>query len=152
MNLALEYFADNPIIDELVCWPPRRRRIKTIRAASALFRPPFIEIELEDGELIHRHFERLSFATHWAEACVILGAITGIELVSEFELPPLADAEGLRQRVLEARDECIDETNPMFDQGMYEQFLMQYGLDCKDLPRDTEDRLARASAALESRS
>ena len=152
MNLALEYFADNPIIDELVCWPPRKRKIIRLRAASALFRQPFIEIEMEDGELIHRHFERLSFARYWAEACVILGAITGIELVSEFEPPPVEDAEDLRRRVFEARDECIDETNPMFDEGMYEQFLMQYGLDCKDLPEATQDRLVRASAALAARS
>lgn len=152
MNLALEYFADNPIIDELVCWPPRAQKIRKLRAASAMFRPPFIEIELEDGELIHRHFERQSFARHWAEACVILGAITSIELLSEFELPPVADAEELRRRVFEARDECIEETNPMFDQGMYEQFLMQYGPDCRDLPEDTQERLARASAALASRS
>ena len=151
MNLALEYFADNPIIDELVCWPPRARRIRRLRAASVLFRPPFIEIEMDDGEMIQRHFERASFARYWAEACVILAAITSIELVSEFEVAPVADAEGLRQRVFEARDECIEESNQMYDEGMYEQFLMQFGKDCKDLPEDTQERLARASAALAAR-
>ncbi len=152
MNLALEYFADNPIIDELVCWPPRAQRIRKLRAASAMFRKPFIEIELEDGELIHRHFERLSFARHWAEARLILDAITTIELVSEFEAPPVNDAEQLRRRVFAARDECIDECDSMFDEGMYEQFLMQYGPDCKDLPEATQQRLAQAAAALAAKS
>ncbi len=151
MNLALEYFADNPIIDELVCWPPRAQRIKSLRAASVLFRRPFIEIELEDGELIHRHFERGSFSRDWAEARVILGAITSIELVSEFEVPPVADRDDLLRRVYEARDECIEESNQMFDEGMYEQFLMQYGKDCKNLPEDSQRRLAQARAALEPR-
>ena len=152
MNLALEYFADNPIIDEIVVWPPRAFKISKLRAASSMFRPPFIEIELGNGELIHRHFERSSFAGHWAEACIILEAITTIELVSEFEPPPVADAESLRQRVFEARDECIDECNQMYDEGMYHQYRMQFGPDCKNLPEDTLQRLAHADAALAAQS
>lgn len=148
MNLALEYFADNPIIDELVCWPPRAQRIRSLRACSVLFRKPFIEIEMQDGELIHRHFERQGFAAHWAEASVILETITGIELKAEFDYRPLADPEPLRRRVLEARAECIEEVEQMFAEGMYEQFLMQFGEDCKNLPAGISDKLAQARRAL----
>lgn len=149
MNLALEFFADNPIIDELVCWPPRTQKIRRIRAANVLFRRPFIEIEMQDGEMMQRHFPRDSFARYWAEACVILDAITAIELLAEFEVPPVTDADSLVQRVLEARDECIEESDQMFDEGMYEQYLMQFGHDCKGLPGDTQERILKARAALE---
>ncbi len=38
MNQVLDHYADNPIIDELVFWPPKTRRIKSVRAASGMFR------------------------------------------------------------------------------------------------------------------
>ena len=44
MNLALERYADNPIIEELVCWPPRARRMISIRAGNVLFRKPFVTL------------------------------------------------------------------------------------------------------------
>lgn len=149
MNLALERYADNPIIDELVCWPPRNRRIESIRACCVLFRKPFIEVEIEGGEIFQRHFARASFASHWAEVCVILESITCIKLISEFNFEPVDDAEQLLQRVLADREECIEESNQMFDEGMYEQFLMQYGEDCKNLPPDTVQRIARARRQLD---
>jgi hypothetical protein len=150
MNLALERYADNPIIDELVCWPPRNRRIESIRACCVLFRRPFIEVEIEGGEIFQRHFARASFASYWAEACVILESITSIKLISEFNFEPVDDAEQLVQRVLVDREECIEESNQMFDEGMYEQFLMQYGEDCKNLPPDTVQRIARARRQLDT--
>ena len=148
MNLALDELADNPIIDELVVWPPREQRMISIRACSALFRKPFIEVEMEGGEIFQRHFARESFARFWAEACVILKTITSIELVSDFSFEPISDPEKLVREVLANRDECIDESNLMFDEGMYEQFLMQYGEDCENLPRDTVQRIAHAREQL----
>ncbi len=144
MNLALECYADNPIIDELVVWPPRRCRIKRVRGCNVLFRKPFIEVELEDGEIFQRHFPRQSFARYWAEACVILQTITAIETVAEFGFEPVADRAALEAEVLARRRECIDEVDPMYDEGMYAQFLMQFGADCKDLPPETEQRLVEA--------
>jgi len=141
MNLALESFADNPIIDELVSWPPRPQRIVSIRACNTLFRKPFIEVVLQDGETFHRHFERNAFSQHWAEACVILDAITSIDLISDFDFAPLAKPEALRQKVLQCRDECIEESTEMYREGMYEQFLMQFGPDCKNLPSDTIENI-----------
>jgi hypothetical protein len=144
MNLALERYADNPIIDELVCWPPKARRMNSIRAGNVLFRKPFIEVEMEGGEIFQRQFARDSFPDYWAEACVILETMTDIKLISDFSFAPVADRAGLVADILANRDECIEECNQMFDEGMYEQFLMQYGEDCANLPRDALQKIAHA--------
>ncbi len=150
MNLTLDRYADNPIIDELVYWPPKRHRIESVRACSVLFRKPFIEVEMEGGEIFQRHFARESFARFWAEACVILATITGIKLISDFSFEPIKDPEKLAQEVLACRDECIEESNLMFAEGMYSQFLIQYGEDCKDLPQDAVHKMTQAKQQLGS--
>jgi len=144
VNLALEHFADNPIIDELVTWPPRRLRVRCIRACNVLFRKPFIEVELEDGSQFHRHFQREAFASHWAAAVVILRAMTAIELKADFRFTPYADVEALTREALAARDECLAEAEQMYREGMFEQFLMQFGPDCAHLPAAVEQMLAEA--------
>lgn len=148
MNLALDHFADNPIIDELVRWPPAARRMLSVRACNALFRKPFIEVCMEDGKVFQRHFARDSFAAHWAEACVILQTLTTIETISEFSFAPAANRGQLERRVLEVRDECIAECAPMYQQGMYAQFLMQFGEDCRDLPPAVRAQIESARAAI----
>ena len=148
MNLALDQLADNPIIDELLQWPPRVQRMQSLRACSVMFRKPFIEARMDDGELFQRHFPRPGFAEHWAEASVILETLTRIEIVSDFSFDPVSDRDALVARVLACRDECIGEANQMFDQGMYAQYLQQFGEDCRDLPADTERRMAHARKAL----
>lgn len=150
MNLALDRYADNPIIDEIVYWPPKRHRIESVRACSVLFRKPFIEVEMEGGDIFQRHFARESFARFWAEACVILGTITSIKLISDFSFEPTSDPEKLAQEVLACRDECIEESNLMFAEGMYSQFLIQYGEDCKNLPQDTVHKITQAKQQLGS--
>ncbi len=149
MNQVLDYYADNPIIDELVFWPPKSRRIKSVRAASVLFRKPFIEVELEGGEVFHRHFARDSFAQFWAEACVILDTLTRIELISDFSFEPVIEREKLQRQILAIRDDLIEESNQIFEHGLYAQFLMQYGEDCKDLPAATLQKIAHARDQLE---
>ncbi len=149
MNLALDRLADNPIIDELVYWPPKRRRIKRVRACSVLFRRPFIEVEYDGGEILQRHFTRDNFAHIWAEARVILETLTTIELVSEFSHGPVPEPEALVQRVRAIRDECIAEVEPMFEQGLYEQYLMQFGEDCRELPSTTQRHIDFARARLD---
>jgi len=144
VNLLLDEYADNPVIDELVFWPPKNQRIISVRACSVLFRKPFIEVELEDGEVFQRHFQRPSFVESWAEACVILETVTRIKLISEFNFDAVKDRERLAREVLARRDECIAESNLMFDEGMYAQFLLQYGEDCHNLPADAERRIAIA--------
>ena len=150
MNLLLDEYADNPVIDELVFWPPKTQRMISVRACSVMFRKPFIEVELEGGEVFHRHFARPSFVESWAEACVILETVTSIKLTSEFNFNPVGDRERLVAEVLARRDECITESNLMFDEGMYAQFLQQYGEDCHNLPADAERRIAVARKHLEN--
>ena len=144
MNLALDRYADNPIIDELVFWPPKQCAIKSVRACSVLFRKPFIEVAMDDGEVFHRHFARYGFGELWAEACVILGTLTGIELISDFSFTPISDPQKLAREVLEARAESIEESDLMYAEGLYAQFLMQYGADCRDLPQETLRKIAHA--------
>lgn len=149
MNLALDEFADNPIIDELLVRPPRQQRMLSVRACSAMFRKPFVEVQMADGEVFQRHFPRPAFAGHWAEASVILQTLTRTEIISDFSFTPVADRDQLVRRVLACRDECIAEADRMFEQGMYAQYLQQFGADCRDLPEACERRIAQARKALQ---
>ncbi len=148
MNLALEHFAENPIIDDLVYLPHKSNRIDSVRACASMFRRPFIEVEMADGQVHHRHFLRDHFARDWAEAIVILDTLTDIELISDFRFQPMRDPRALIDKVLAARDECIAEADLMHDQGMYRQYLYQFGLECKNLPAETERRIAAAEASI----
>lgn len=148
MNSVLDRYAENPIIDELVFWPPKSENISSVRACCVLFRKPFIEVKMAGGKLFQRHFPRPGFAGYWAEACVILEAVTSIELVADFSFEPLGDPEKLAREVLAVRDECIAESVKMFAEGMYEQFLIQYGPDCRNLPPETERKLEIARREL----
>jgi len=148
MNLALGNYSDNPIVDELVFMPPKTQRIISVRACSVMFRKPFIEVEMEDGGVFQRHFPRPSFGKFWAEACVILETITRIKLISDFSFDEVADRDSLVEQVLSCRDECIAESNLMFNEGMYAQFLLQYGEDCHNLPADAEQKIAVARQQL----
>jgi hypothetical protein len=150
VNSALDQYAENPIIDELVFWPPKSEKIRSVRACCVLFRKPFIEVRMAGGELFQRHFPRRGFAGFWAEACVILGALTAIELISDFDFEPYHDPARLAREALAVRDDCIAECDKMFTEGLYEQFLMQYGADYKDLPAETERRLEIARRELGS--
>lgn len=150
MNQVLDHYADNPIIDELVFRPPKREKIVSVRACSVMFRKPFIEVELEHGETFHRHFLRDSFARFWAEACVVLETVTSIRLISEFDFEAVAEREQMVREILACRDECIEESNLMYEQGMYAQFLNQYGEDCKNLPPTVIERIAYARQQSES--
>ena len=144
MKLALEQLSDNPIIDELVYLPVHSQRVISLRACSVMFRKPFIEVTLEDGEVIQRHFQRPSFAESWAEACVILETLTRIQLISDFRFSPVADRDALVASVLACRDECIADAEQMYEQGMYAQFLLQFGEDCANLPAEVVQRIDAA--------
>ena len=148
MNSALDQYAENPIIDELVFWPPKSQRIVSVRACCVLFRKPFIEVTMAGGEVFQRHFLRQGFVEFWAEARVILETLSSIELVSDFDYETPGETEKLMREVLAVRDECIAESDKMFAEGMYEQFLMQYGPDCRNLPPATERKLEIARREL----
>lgn len=119
-----------------------------MRACCVMFRKPFIEVSIEGGEVFQRHFVRDSFARYWAEASVILETITTIKLISDFSFELIDDPDKLVREVLANRDECLDESNLMFDEGMYQQFLLQYGEDCKNLPADAVQKITYAREQL----
>ena len=144
MNLALNKYADNPIIDELVDWSPNPLKVKSMRGSFPVIRKPFVEIEYADGEFRHRQLPRSTFVQFWSEAVVIIGTITDIELISEFKFAPVSNRENLIKEVLASVEECINESNQMFTAGMYQLFLDQYGVNYKCLPPDTIEKLAEA--------
>jgi len=144
MNLTLDRYADNPIIDELVSWPPKPQKIKSLRGCFPMIRKPFIEIEYIGGESKHQQFQKSSFVQFWSEAIVIIKAITDIEVISEFKFQPAQNQEKLRQEVLDCRDECIEESVPMFAAGMFQLYLDQFGVNYKDLPVATQNNIAAA--------
>ena len=123
-------------------------RMLSLRACSVMFRKPFIEVTLANGEVFQRHFPRPAFAESWAEACVILDTLTDIQLISDFRFNPVVDREALVARVLACRDECIADANQMYEQGMYAQFLLQFGEDCANLPAEVVQRIDAAKEQL----
>jgi hypothetical protein len=144
MNLVLDRYADNPIIDELVSWPPNPQKVKSLRGCFPMIRKPFIEIEYVGGESIHRHFAKSSFVEFWSEAIVIVGAITDIDLISEFKFPPVQNRENFKNEILESRQECIEESKQIFAAGMFQLFLDQYGANYSGLPADVIRKIAEA--------
>lgn len=147
MNHTLDQFSDNPIIDTLVSWPPRSQAVTTIRASAPFFRDPFIEVTLDDGEVITRSFGKGGFGEYWAEAIIILEAITPIRLISDLRsVPALGDPEGFVKEILSEREESIQEASYMFESGMYKQYLWQFGEDYKDLPEQVMQNIATARA------
>ncbi|MEM7563710.1 MAG: hypothetical protein AAF353_11765 [Pseudomonadota bacterium] len=149
MNLLLDKYADNPIIDELVFWPPKSKAMLSVRACSPLFRRPFIEMEFEGGETLHRHFMRENFAKDWSEAVVILEAFTTIKIISDFSYPKYPQAQQLAWEAEAIREDCIKEADQMYQEGLYVPYLMQFGEDCKDLPEAVKKQLAFARSELD---
>lgn len=148
MNHTLDQFTDNPIIDELVCWPPRTRAINSIRASAPMFRKPFIEITLDDGETFSVSFVRENFARYWAEACIILATLTAIELVSEFRVADYSGREALVAEILEEKADSLAGADMMFNNGMYQQYLWQFGKDYKGLSGEVLGKINVACAKL----
>ncbi len=148
MNHTLDQFSDNPIIYELVNWPPRPQSVSSVRASSPLFRNPFVEIALDDNEMITRTYSKDGFTEYWTEARVILETLTSIKLISDVKVSEAMDIEALTARILEERDESIAEASLMFDSGMYQQFLWQFGRDYKGLPDQVVEKIAVARAQL----
>lgn len=148
MNHTLDQFTDNPIIDELVSWPPRSQSISSVRASSPLFRQPFVEITLDDDKTITKSFAKGGFTEYWTEAKVILETLTPIKLISDVKVAESIDIDALVARIHEERDESITEAGFMFDNGMYQQYLWQFGRDYKGLPDQVMQNIAAAKAQI----
>ena len=148
MNHTLDQFSDNPIIYELVSWPPRSQSVSSLRASSPLFRKPFVEITLDDNEMITRTYSKEGFTEYWTEAKIILETLTSIELISDVKVSEVMDIDELIARILEEKQESIADAGMMFDNGMYQQFLWQFGSDYKGLPDQVMKNIAVAQAQI----
>ena len=150
MKLALDRFADNPVIDELICWIDSNRPIKSLRACAPIWRKPFIEIEYRNLKKIdHMHFSKELFIHYWSEATVILDTLTDIELISEFKCHSIANRQATVETILSTRNACIIECDAMFESGIFRVYLDQFGVNCKNLPEDTRQKIKSASANLD---
>jgi len=150
MNHTLDQFSDNPIIDELVRWPPRAQSISSVRASSPMFRQPFVEITLDNDETITRTFAKDGFTEYWTEAKVILDTLTSIKLISDVKVSETIDIDELTARIHEEREESVADAELMFENGMYKQYLWQFGLDYKGLPEQVVKNIAIAHARIAS--
>lgn len=146
MNHTLDQFTDNPIIDELVSWPPRSQSISSLRASTPIFRQPFIEITLDNNETITRSFSNGGFTEYWTEAKIILETLTPIDLISDVKVSETIDADELIAWVLKEREDSVIEAGFMFDNGVYQQYLWQFGSDYKGLPEQVMKNIAVAKA------
>ena len=146
MNHTLDQFTDNPIIDELVSWPPRSKSISSLRASTPIFRQPFIEITLDNNETITRSFSNGGFTEYWTEAKIILETLTPIDLISDVKVSETIDADELIAWVLKEREDSVIEAGFMFDNGVYQQYLWQFGSDYKGLPEQVMKNIAVAKA------
>ncbi len=149
MKLALDRFADNPVIDELICRTENNREIKSLRACAPIWRKPFIEIEYQDSrKLDHIHFPKDLFIHYWSEATVVLETLTNIKLISEFKCDPAENRKATVDTIISTRNACIRECEGMFESGLYQVYINQFGTNCKDLPADTRANLKTARANL----
>ena len=148
MKLTLEKFSDNPIIDELLCWWDSAKKIKGLRASAPLWRRPFIEISYEDGSINHMHFPKEMFIHYWSRAVIILDKLTDINLESEFKHHPVEERESLEKVISSTLDGCIRECEGMYDSGLYQVYLDQFGLNCRDLPDEVKAKLQTARQEL----
>lgn len=149
MKLALDRFADNPIIDELFDRIENGQAIESLRACAPIWRQPFIEIQYRQSKKQdHMHFPKQQFIQYWSEASVILETLTDIDLLAEFTWSPPENREAMIDTILSTRNACIRECDPMFEAGLYRVYLDQFGANCKNLPTDTMTKIETAKKAL----
>ncbi len=72
---------------------------------------------------------------------MILESLTDIELVSEFKCNPVTNREATVETILSTRNACIRECASMFESGLYEVYINQFGPNCKDLPKEARTSL-----------
>ncbi len=148
MKHTLNKFTDNPVIDELLCWWDSSKKIISLRASAPLWRRPFIEVSYDDGSINHMHFAKEMFIHYWSRAVIILDALTDIKLESEFKHHPVEERDSLEKIIASTHDACIRECESMFESGLYQVYLDQFGSNCKNLPDEVTAKLEKARQAL----
>ena len=154
MNRVLDQYADNPVIDEVVYWPPRE--IAQIVARRVGSNSVTLEVRFESGESHTTTFdgERTKlFPLWWSEALVVLRVMTNIELRDEAELEyECSNGARLTSEVQRRRDETIAEMMQHFgdtkDPQQCSTFLEQFGPNSIDLPDAVQEQMSHAMEVL----
>lgn len=89
MNAVLEKFAHNPIIDEIVYWPPREKRLTRIERDVPTTGSCFVTLFFDDMTTEVVVIGRGCFESHWNEAVAVLTAVLNVA----GDLAPLSVAE-----------------------------------------------------------
>lgn len=139
-----EFFGDNPVVDALMLDTDRRSPLRSIRGSKPLLRAPFVEAECADGTLEVHQFARDDFSNHWAEARLMFTLLTGMDIKTDFN-PGTLDREAQRRaEILHIRDQGIEASKFLFEQGRYNEFIERYGPDCEHLPQAATKMLDEA--------
>ena len=74
----------------------------------------------------------------------MLTLLTGMEIRTEFN-PGTLDREAQRRaEILQLRDQGIEASKFLFEQGRFREFVERYGPDCEHLPRAAAQMLDEA--------
>ncbi len=143
-----EFFGDNPIIGALMLDTDRRSPLRSIRVSKPLLRAPFIEAEHAGGTIEVHQFAKDDFSSHWAEARLLFTLLTGMEIKMDFN-PGALDREAQRRaEILQIRDQGIEASKRLFEQGLYDEFIGCYGPDCEQVPEEAAQMLDQARRRL----
>ena len=154
MNSALDKFAHNVIIDEIVYWPPKEGRVLTIHSNVPSIGNCSVLIKYDDESEIVVEIERGYFEESWNEACAVLKAVTDIKgdfspLTKDKILLLEADRqicigyriEGITNEANREKRRAMEKAIELFEAGMYEVFLEQFGSNYTSLPDSMVKRI-----------
>ena len=148
MNLLLDEYADNPIIDEVVYWPP-----KCIQRIIVKQRPHGVEVVFDDGTEHFTSFENLNediFLKWLQEANEVLKLVTNIEVIGSVAEADGSISEKFVSKLLQRRSVLIDDCLSRYqgsenDEFTRNWFLEQFGFNCVELPRNVRGALHNAA-------
>lgn len=164
MNSVLEEFAHNPIIDEIVYWPPRRKRLLRIERDIPASGNCRVTLKFDDKSTEIVEIKRGGFELHWNEAIAVITALLKIEgdlrPLSKAEIDSLeADRQEIEARkrdqiskdVFRLKQQALQYAKELFDAGEYDLFLQQFGPDTSDLSPVFEKRIAIAIKKIQTK-
>ncbi|GAB2881193.1 hypothetical protein ACCI51_19350 [Microbulbifer echini] len=146
MNLLLDHFACNPIIDELVYWPPR----KILRVQFDIVGHG-MEVEFEDEAVYTMPLSNRDISNWLDEALYLIATQTDIEVVfknKKYNLLDTQDQTELKLEVERKKAELISSTLEKFKESPNDPYTRQwiaeqFGFNYRNLPAGVEHLLRR---------
>lgn len=148
MNLLLDEYADNPVIDEVVYWPPKCV-LRIIEKKS-----PFgVEVIFNDNSRHITTFENMdkaNFQMWWQEAHEILELVTNIEVIGSMSKSEREISEESESKIFNRRNELIQSCLSKYqgyenDEFTKNWFVEQFGFNCSNLPESIKSVLDAAA-------